>query len=480
MKTSRTTVRALVIVVGGVLLLSCLASRASLQDSRGLRSKDSAYVIIVSVDGLPADYYTSPASYGLRVPNLTRMKLAGAYAAGVEGIYPTATYPAHTTMVTGVRPATHGIVQNRIFEPPDATQTRAWYWYADAIKSETLWALAKKAGLTTAAVSWPVTVGAEIDYNVPEFWAAAENVTLFGPMTRNATPGLVEKIVAWTSAKEPRADDWRTIEAEYLITNLRPNLLIVHLLELDGVHHTYGPGAREALDVVEREDSYVGRIVDATRKAGTFDKTTFIIVSDHGFGKVVKRYTPGVTLVREKLVTVDAEGKATNWKAAVWPAGGSCAIVLRDPKDTVTAKKLNDVFSKMADQGGSPVSRVVTRAELDKMGAIPQAALMLEAASDFSFDEGYTGPEVRDSGNYRGTHGYLPGRAEMRSALILFGHNVRGGARIQLARMIDIAPTAAGLLGLVFSEPEGSAITELLKPGAVPLTPPLKKKKNNQ
>jgi predicted AlkP superfamily pyrophosphatase or phosphodiesterase len=448
------------------------------QDSQSAPAKNNSHLIVISIDGLPPEYYTTPGNYGLRIPNLTQMKLGGAYVVGVEGIYPTVTYPAHTTMVTGVRPATHGIVQNRIFEAPDATQTRAWHWFASAIKSEPLWELAGRAGLTTAAVSWPVTIGAKIDYNIPEFWSTGENPTVAGPSSRHATPGLVEKIVAWSAAKDPRGDDWRTIECEYLIANVRPNLLLVHFLELDSIHHTYGPGAKEVLEVVEREDSFVGRIVEATRKAGILEKTTFLIVSDHGFGRVEKKYTPGVTLVKEKLVTLDAAGKVVDWKAAVWPAGGSCAIVLRDPKDKTTAAKLGQVFQRVAARGGSPLGRVVMRPELDKMGAIPEAALMLEGAAGFTFGEGYTGDEVQESGNYHGTHGYLPGRAEMRSSLILFGNNVRAGTRLHLARMIDIGPTAAGLLGLVFTAAEGSAITELLKPGVVPRTPPRKRKGN--
>jgi len=137
-------------------------------DSQMTQTPRPDHVILISVDGMPPDYYTAPEKLGVRVPTLTMMKQGGAYADGMEGVYPTVTYPQHTTMVTGLRPAAHGIVQNRVFEAPSEPQTRYWYWYAKALKAETLWTVAKKAGLTTAAVGWPVTVGAEIDYNVPE------------------------------------------------------------------------------------------------------------------------------------------------------------------------------------------------------------------------------------------------------------------------------------------------------------------------
>src|SRR5690349_4759594 len=120
------------------------------QDAAGpMQPRRDAHVIMISIDGLVPDYYTSPAQLGLKVPNLTKMKLGGAYAEGVEGIFPTVTYPAHTTLITGVRPAIHGIVQNRIFEAPTAPQTKEWYWYANDLKCETLWSMAKKSGLST-------------------------------------------------------------------------------------------------------------------------------------------------------------------------------------------------------------------------------------------------------------------------------------------------------------------------------------------
>src|ERR1041384_597356 len=137
-------------------------SNGAQETAQVAQPRRDAHVIMISIDGLVPDYYLSPASLGLKVPNLTRMKLGGAYAEGVEGIFPTVTYPAHTTMITGVRPAVHGIVQNRIFEPPTAPQTKEWYWFAKDVKSETLWSMAKRAGLVTASVGWPVTVGADI------------------------------------------------------------------------------------------------------------------------------------------------------------------------------------------------------------------------------------------------------------------------------------------------------------------------------
>ena len=66
-------------------------------------------LVVISVDGLRPDYITAADAHGAKIPNLRRFLKEGAYAEGVEGVVPTVTYPSHTTLVTGVWPAKHGI-----------------------------------------------------------------------------------------------------------------------------------------------------------------------------------------------------------------------------------------------------------------------------------------------------------------------------------------------------------------------------------
>jgi predicted AlkP superfamily pyrophosphatase or phosphodiesterase len=422
------------------------------------------HVVMISIDGLVPDYYISPESIGLQVPTLTMMKQNGAYAEGVEGVYPSVTYPAHTTLITGARPAIHGIVQNRIFEAPTEPQTKAWYWYTKDLKAETLWSKAKKAGLVTASVGWPVTVGAEIDYNVPEILDPNETPPTWKKIIENSTPGLLEKALGSDYGKALTGDDRLTTASEYIIRNYRPNLLLVHLIELDGVHHRAGPRTGPAIEVAQREDGYIRRIIDATKAAGIFDQTTFFLVSDHGFATVSKRFEPNVVLVKEKLITLDESGKPTSWKAAAWPAGGSSAIVLHDPGDKETERNVTRIFSEWTKRSDSPIKEMVTRKELNRMQAIPQATFMLEAATGFTMGDALSGPEVHDSGqNYQGTHGYLPTNPAMRASLIIYGNHARRGAKVGLWQMVDTGPSAAGLLGLTLSNAEGKANKDLIR-----------------
>jgi predicted AlkP superfamily pyrophosphatase or phosphodiesterase len=425
------------------------------------------HLVMISIDGLVPDYYTAPETLGIEAPHLSMLMASGAHASAVEGVYPSVTYPSHTTLVTGVLPSTHGIVQNVLFEPPTGPQTKAWYWFADGIEVDTLWTVAARAGLVTAAVAWPATAGAAIDYNVPEIWDPGGRSSQRA--RERSTAGIFEEAFGSEGQHGIGTDEERTRLGEAIIKRHEPHLMLIHLFELDSTHHRFGPRTPEAIRELERQDGYVGRIIQATREAGTFDQTAFVVVSDHGFARIDRTFEPNVVLAREGLISLGADGVAHDWKAASWPAGGSCAIVLRSPSDAGTAAKVEEIFRRVLRQTPSPLRDILDRKTLDRLGAVPQAALMLEAAEGYAFDQRSTGPAIHDSGDdHRGEHGYLPTQPAMHSALIAYGAGVQAGANAPLVRMIDIAPTAAALLGLRLQTAQGEPLVDFLEATAGP------------
>lgn len=145
---------------------------AALAGGRGGAQQSAAAtgpVVLVSIDGLKPEYVRAADSLGLRIPTLRALARASASAEGVVSAFPTVTYPNHTTMVTGAAPARHGIYANTTFDPL-GKNSEGWYWYAEDIRVPTLWDAARSRGLTTAAVHWPVSVGAAITWNVPQIW----------------------------------------------------------------------------------------------------------------------------------------------------------------------------------------------------------------------------------------------------------------------------------------------------------------------
>ena len=114
----------------------------------------AAPVVMISVDGMKPEYVLEAEKRGLRIPFLRRLALQGTHAEGVIGVWPTVTYPSHTTLVTGVSPAEHGIFANLEFDP-EHHFAESWFWYAAQIRVPTLWQVAHQAGLVTASIGWP-------------------------------------------------------------------------------------------------------------------------------------------------------------------------------------------------------------------------------------------------------------------------------------------------------------------------------------
>jgi predicted AlkP superfamily pyrophosphatase or phosphodiesterase len=464
------------------LMLSCAAlmlilaplMRVAAQSRSG---EDAKRIIVISLDGL--DWrYVAQAQSPSRIPTLRRLMTDGV-SSGVVTIYPSVTYPSHTSIVTGAYPARHGIYGNDIFDPA-ILQSREWYWFARAIKAETLWDAAARGKLTTAMVSWPVATGAG-DFNVPEILKIGgkfpETLAL---IKANARPqGLVEEIeradpALYARVSKDEQDDMRTRFAEYVIEQKRPQVMLVHLFDLDHFQHDFGPFTPEAYGMLEKVDAYVGRILAAAERAGTLSETAVFIVSDHGFLPITRQINPGVLLERAGLLKVeeerDAEGKTRavvkEWRALPYTSAGSCAIILRDPSDTGALNRARVIFKDFTAgmaSGFPGVGKnsltVLEASEIRAQHADPRAALMLEAGDGYAFGNNYTGDPITPS-TVRGTHGYLP--SKYLNTFIASGAGVRrrgllNGSRP--VRMIDLGPTIARTLKLKLHDADGHALS---------------------
>lgn len=428
-------------------------------------------VIVISLDGLDARYLQKRDEYGLKIPTLRRLMKDGVMAQ-VTCVYPSVTYPSHTTIATGVNPARHGIYANELFEMPDKTQTGSWMWYARDIHAETLWDAATRSRLKTALISWPVSVGAG-DYNFPEIWkpggSREESLKVIKATARPL--GLVEELEQrdaqlYRNVNKDESDDMRTRFAEYVLTEKRPQVMLVHLFDLDHFEHEKGPFTPEAFAMLEKVDGYVARIIDAARRAGALDETAVFIVSDHGFLPVSKRINPGVILTRAGLLKV-REQKGTDgvyrqrvmdWDAVSYGTSGSTFIILRNPKDRDAYNKALAAFKDFLNGEGRGKFRIIEGKELSKLQANPNAAFGLEALDDycFGFSNVYTGDAITDSG-IRGQHGYLPTRYY--TYFIASGAGISRRGDLGTIRLIDEGPTIARIIGLNLRDAEGRVLT---------------------
>jgi predicted AlkP superfamily pyrophosphatase or phosphodiesterase len=442
------------------LLFFWSAVPAAAATAEGAANDAVSHVVVVSVDGLMPDAYVSPDAHGLQVPTLREMARDGAWSEGALSVFPTVTYPAHTSIATGTNPAAHGIVSNVSFDPT-GRNNRGWRWYTQDIQAPTLWNAARGAGLATALIWWPVTVGARASALVPEIWRSGteEDVKLLRALS---TPGILEAVEnrfpSFRAGLTPPKvkDESLTDIAVHLIESLRPNLLMLHMAQVDSEQHLHGPFSPGAGRAVENADRQIARLIAAAKSAAIWERTVLVVVSDHGFAPVSQRVRPGVLLAQKGLVTLNARNRVTDWKAAVASNGGHAYVYLKEAADAATAKVLLDIFMPLPGRQGSGIGRVYTQEEIRRRGGDPSAFLALEGAGGFAMLDGYSGDYIAPSLQL-GQHGYGPERPDMRASLLVYGPPVAPG-KIEAARLIDVAPTIAGWLGFKMPTAEGAPL----------------------
>jgi predicted AlkP superfamily pyrophosphatase or phosphodiesterase len=417
-------------------------------------------LVIISVDGMRPDYITAADAHGAKVPTLRRFQREGTYAEGVAGIVPTVTYPSHTTLVTGVWPAKHGIFANTTFDPLQQNN-QGWYWYTEDIHVPTLWDAAARAGRTTASLQWPVTVGAHITWNIPEFWRAStpDDAKLLRAVS---TRGLLEEAKAELGEyrggidTSTQADENRGRFTEWILEKKHPGLLTLHLSSLDHIEHETGPFSPESIAVLESIDATIGRIRAAAERLAP-GRAYIAVVSDHGFVRTESQLNLFPLFRDAKLITVNEKGKITDWKAIPWPTGGSAAIVLKDPSDATTLSEVRELLAKVASDPASGIDRILEAEELHKRGGYPPASFFVGLQPGWRTASAPDGP-VLSKTKVGGTHGALPDLPDLRAAFFLIGPGVPAGRSLGVIDMRDVAPTLAHKVGLSLPSADGKIL----------------------
>ena len=439
-----------------VLILEMLLVGGMLQ----AQEKSSPLLVMISIDGLRPDYVTAADAHGAKVPNLRRFLQEGAYAEGVTGVVPTVTYPSHTTLVTGVWPATHGILANTTFDPLQKNY-QGRYWYSEDIRAATLWDTAAQAGRSTASIQWPVTVGAKITWNIPEFWRAGtpDDAKLLRAVS---TRGLLEEAAGEIGEyhggidASAEGDEVRGKYAVWLLEKKKPGLLTLHLTALDHIEHETGVFSAESIATLERLDGIVGKVREAAEHMAT-GRAIVAVVSDHGFANYDQQLNLFVAFREAKLFTVDEKGKITDWRAMPWETGGSAAIVLKDAQDKATLGEVRELLAKLSADPANGIDRVLEAEELHKRGGYPNASFFVSLKPGWRTGASLSGPVVAKV-KPGGTHGELPDVPELRAAFFVVGPGIAAGRDLGLMDMRDVAPTLAKEAGLVLKGAEGKAV----------------------
>jgi predicted AlkP superfamily pyrophosphatase or phosphodiesterase len=407
------------------------------------------------------------------LPNFKAFIDNSSYCTQVETIYPSVTYPCHATIVTGNFPNRHGIVNNTFIQPGRTSPD--WYWHRRHVKGTTLYDEAKKAGMKTAALLWPVTAKADIDYNMPEIFAnrlwhhqipvSLSNGSPRYQLEMNSKFGHIMK-----GLNQPELDDFVLESTVETIKTRKPELMLIHFVDLDYQRHMYGFSSDEALAALHRHDNRLGRIMEALKEAGIAENTTVAILGDHSAldeSKVVKMNV----LFRERgLIQTNASGKVTDWKAYCKSCDGSAYVYVKNQNDDATKNTVSDILAELLQDESNGIERAIIGSEANAKGADGTAFRMLEAARGFYFSEAIEGDYIeevteQDAKSKKYTyacHGYSPEKEGYHTVFFAAGKGIRPGISIKSMHLVDEGPTFARLLGLDLGNTDGSILEGIL------------------
>lgn len=405
------------------------------------------------------------------LPNFGSFFEGAALCGHVNSTYPSLTYPAHTSIITGRMPKNHGVINNTKLQPK--RERADWIYQRKYIKTTTLYDAARKKGLRTAALLWPVVGQSRIRYAVPEVMVTRrwQNQILVnalnGPigyqLDLNQRFGHLRDGI-----RQPALDNFIQAGALYTIEKYNPELFLLHLTDVDTNRHIYGVHHEKAAAALRRHDRRLGEILEKLAETGSMEDTAVIILGDHFQKDAEKIAYPNYFLQKEGLIRVK-DGRIRDWQAIAKTCDGSCYIYLKKGKraDAALQKRVYDMFQKLAEREDYGIGHIFSAEEAAGLGADPECFLMLEAREGWVFleDREQESKNVREEKKHfvRGTHGYLPQGEEYQTFFAAKGCGIRPCNVERGIFLWDEGATIAALMGLDLGKTDGQIIAEMLQ-----------------
>lgn len=378
------------------------------------------YVIMISTDGFRYDYAKK-----YNAENLLKFSNQGVQAKAMIPSYPSITFPNHWTLITGLYPSHHGLVDNYFY---DYTRKEAYAmsnrqnaedgsWYGGV----PLWALAEKQNMISASLQW---VGSASD-------AGGVRPTYYYPYHEKFSPSeKVDKVVDWLKLPEEK----------------RPHFISLYFPEVDGAGHHFGPEAKETEKAVHLVDRAIGNLVQKVNDLG-LKNVNFIFVSDHGMIQVDGRSPleiPEILLDKKRF---DFYNSQTLLRVYVKNPDEVKAVF----KELKTNK--TDDYKVYLDKKLPEYLHFATRD--DRYGRIGQILLIPKAPKIF-LEKGKT--------TSVGKHGYDPKIVpEMKATFFAWGPEFENNLVIDEFENINVYPLVAEILGLKIDQPIDGKLKVLKK-----------------
>lgn len=437
-------------------------------------------LLVISADAMVQE----DLEYLKTLPNFKKFLSGGVSVRRVRSIYPTMTYPAHASILTGCFPDKTGIVNNIVFSENPACND--WEWDARRIQVSDIFAAAKKGGYSTAAVLWPVTgSNPNIDYLVNEVWMPHKGDTLEGCFREYGSCDEVIEIIK-NNEKYLPGTYWKTGQANFaihpiydnfgikcacdIIRKFKPEVFFIHTSPIDNIRHQYGTFSDRLQHEIRRIDDQIGEICEALADADVLEETNIALISDHGQIDADRSVNVNVLLREQGLLDIDENGVLKpDWQAYCLSVGMSAYVYLHDASDKKLWKHVYELLKNWCNAGIYGFEKVFTSEETEETEHLNGAfSFMLESDGYTNFSNKCTGPYAVPitAENYRyshGKHGYLPDKGPQPIFVAKGPDFANSEVKVPFCRLVDEAPTFAALLEVSMHEADGKPILDILR-----------------
>ncbi len=416
-------------------------------------------MIVISYDAFSEDNWERAKA----LPNLKKIIEAGSYTNQLLSVYPTLTYVVHTTMMTGKYPISHGVYHNNPLQPFVKEADQEWFWYRSQVQAETIYDLAKKYKKRVAGILWPVTGKSSIRYNIPEvraiqnenqIWKALKSGTAWYSILMEMKHGHLRQGIS-----QPGLDDFSTACACTTIRKYKPDLMLLHLTDLDDTKHHHHLDSKEVDNAICRMDRRIGEIVRAVEEAGLEKEMHYVVIGDHGQKEVhyqlrMNRWLQEILLQNEDEHT---------WKSYIQGADGTAFWYFNG----MSTEEIMDARNRLEQwrEHNQGIRTIFTKDEMRNMGIDSSAEFMIEAHEGYYFSdetEKSTVIDLNQENITHSTHGYLPDQEGYHCNFVIAGPKVKTNYHIGKMNMVDVAPTLANVLDFEMDSCDGRQIDEIM------------------
>uniref|UniRef100_A0A8C3BAF8 Alkaline phosphodiesterase I n=1 Tax=Cairina moschata TaxID=8855 RepID=A0A8C3BAF8_CAIMO len=214
-------------------------------------------VLLFSLDGFRAEYLQT---WGRLLPVISKLQKCGTFTSSMRPVYPSKTFPNHYSVVTGLYPESHGIIDNKMYDlKRNASFTLRSeekfnpQWY----QGQPIWLTAMYQGLKAGTFFWPGSDVA-IDGTFPNLYEKYNSSIPFEER--------VVTILRWLQLPEDE----------------RPHFYTLYLEEPDSSGHKFGPVSSGVILALQRVDNIVGMLMDGLKQMNLHKCLNIIFISDHG------------------------------------------------------------------------------------------------------------------------------------------------------------------------------------------------------